>query len=93
MANTAKSSAPERLVFTWKWEGKQMGEIGETLVTVTLDERRGEHGVETEVRLLHSGFPAPEARDGHNSGWNSVLSELVDLDRPARQRGDHHRVR
>jgi glutathione S-transferase len=69
----------ERLVFTWKWEGKQMGEMGETLVTVTLDERRGEHGVETEVRLLHSGFPAPEARDGHNSGWNSVLSELVDL--------------
>lgn len=70
--------SPERLVFTWKWEGK-MGEMGETLVTVTLDERRGENGVETEVRLLHSGFPAPEARDGHNAGWNSVLNELVDL--------------
>lgn len=69
---------PERLVFTWKWDGK-MGEMGETLVTVTFDERRGEQGVETEVRMHHSGFPAPEARDGHQSGWNSVLSELVDL--------------
>ncbi len=74
--------APERLVFTWKWESKQMGGIGETLITVTLDERRGEQGVETEVRLLHSGFPAPEARDGHSNGWNSVLNALADLTDP-----------
>jgi glutathione S-transferase len=74
--------APERIVFTWKWEGGAMGGMGETLVTVTLDERRGEHGVETEVRLLHSGFPAPEARDGHHNGWNSVLNKLVDLADP-----------
>ena len=71
--------APERLVFTWRWESKQMGGIGETLITVTFDERRGEQGVETEVRLLHSGFPAPEARDGHSNGWNSVFNELADL--------------
>lgn len=69
---------PERLVFTWKWEG-QMGAIGETLITVSLDERHGEQGIETEVRLLHSGFPAPEARDGHRQGWNSVFNELTDL--------------
>jgi glutathione S-transferase len=74
--------APERLVFTWKWEGEEMGAMGETLVTVTLDERRGEHGVETEVRLLHSGFPAPEVRDGHSSGWNSALNKLVDTEDP-----------
>jgi glutathione S-transferase len=71
--------APERIVFTWKWEGDAMGGMGETLVTVTLDERRGEHGVETEVRLHHSGFPAPEARDAHSNGWESTFNDLVDF--------------
>lgn len=71
--------APERLVFTWNWESEQMSAIGETLITVSFAEHRAEHGVETEVCLLHSGFPAPEARDGHSQGWNSVLNELVDL--------------
>jgi glutathione S-transferase len=72
-------NSPSRLVFTWKWEGEEMGAMGETLVTVTLDERRGEHGVETELRLLHSGFPAPEAKAAHNDGWGSSLNCLVDL--------------
>ena len=72
-------ASPSRLVFTWKWEGEEMGAMGETLVTVTLDEKRGEHGVETEVRLQHSGFPAPEARAAHNDGWGSTLNRLVDM--------------
>ena len=72
---------PERLVFTWKWEGK-MGGIGETLITVSLVERHGAQGVETEVRLQHSGFPAPDARDGHLQGWNSVLNALADRTDP-----------
>ena len=72
-------TSPSRLVFTWKWENEDMGAMGETLVTVTLDERRAEHGVETEVRLQHSGFPAPEARSAHNDGWGSSLNCLVDL--------------
>jgi glutathione S-transferase len=75
-------ASPSRLVFTWKWEGEEMGAMGETLVTVTLDERRGEHGVETEVRLQHSGFPAPEARTAHNDGWGSTLNRLVDMVHP-----------
>jgi len=72
-------AAPERLVFTWKWEGEQMGAIGESLVTVTLAERRGEQGVETELRLMHSGFPAPEARDAHTEGWGFTLNHLTDV--------------
>jgi len=72
-------AAPSRILFTWKWEGEEMGAMGETLVTVTLDERQGEHGVETEVRLQHSGFPAPEARAAHNDGWGSTLNRLVDM--------------
>lgn len=65
---------PERLVFTWKWEGEQMAAMGESLVTVTLTEKAGE----TEVRLHHSGFPSPEVRDRHLGGWNPALNCLVD---------------
>jgi glutathione S-transferase len=72
-------AAPERLVFTWKWANEPMSAMGETLVTVTLSERHAEHGVETEVRLQHSGFPAPEARDAHSGGWNASLNHLVEL--------------
>ena len=72
-------TAPERLVFTWKWEGEQMGAMGESLVTITLEERRGEQGPQTELRLLHSGFPAPEARDAHSDGWGSTLNHLTDV--------------
>ena len=66
--------APERLVFTWKWDSEPMSAMGETLVTVTLTERAGE----TELVLVHTGFPAPEARDAHNQGWDSAMSKLVD---------------
>ncbi|HEY2817298.1 MAG TPA: SRPBCC domain-containing protein [Casimicrobiaceae bacterium] len=71
-------TSPERVSFTWKWEGESMGALPETLVTVTLSERRAEHGVETEVKLLHSGFPAAPIRDAHVQGWNSTLNRLVD---------------
>ena len=70
---------PERIVFTWKWEGEQMGALPETLVTVTFAERSGEQGDETEVRLLHSGFPATEARDAHDAGWQGCLNKLADF--------------
>ena len=70
--------APERLAFTWKWEGG-MNELPETLVTVSFSERQAEHGIETQVSLVHSGFPSAQARDGHMSGWNSTLNDLVDL--------------
>jgi len=82
VGGTYKEVSPERIVFTWMWDGGPMGELPETLVTVTLAERKGEHGPETEVQLLHSGFPAPEARDGHNAGWKACLSKLSDLTDP-----------
>ena len=49
------------------------------VVTVTLTERRAEHGVETEVKLLHSGFPSVEASEAHARGWSSALNKLIDL--------------
>ena len=70
---------PERIVFTWKWDGERMAALPETIVTVTFTERMGEQGAETEVQLLHSGFPASEVRDEHNSGWQGCLNKLADF--------------
>ena len=71
--------APERIAFTWKWEGEPMGAMPETLVTVTFAERRGHDGVETEVELRHAGLPAREARDAHDAGWQGCLNKLADF--------------
>ncbi len=70
---------PERIVFTWKWDGERMAALPETLVTVTFTERKGEEGAETEVQLLHSGFPATDVRDEHNGGWQGCLNKLADF--------------
>jgi glutathione S-transferase len=70
---------PERIVFTWKWDGERMAALPETLVTVTFTERKGEEGAETEVQLLHSGFPAMDVRDEHNGGWQGCLNKLADF--------------
>jgi glutathione S-transferase len=70
--------APERLTFTWKWDTQPMASLPETLVTVSFEERKGKDGVETEVTLLHTGFPAAEARDGHQVGWGQCVNRLAD---------------
>jgi glutathione S-transferase len=66
---------PERLVYTWAWQGENspLGGI-ETLVEVDFLERDGG----TELRLRHSGFPAAAASDAHAAGWRSTLNRLVD---------------
>ena len=61
---------PERLVFTWRWEG---GAMEETLVTVEFHDLNGR----TEVVLVHELFPAPETRDLHLEGWTSCLDHLA----------------
>lgn len=65
---------PSRLVYTWDWkeEGQRMGE---TVVTVEFVERPDG----TEIVLVHEGFPAPEARDGHDQGWVLCLDNFEAL--------------
>ncbi len=65
---------PTRLVYTWSWEEKDH-DVGETLVTVEFNAQ----GDDTEVVVLHEGFPAAEARDGHEQGWTSCLSQFAEL--------------
>lgn len=62
---------PSRLVYTWSWEEKEH-DVGETLVTVDFKAQ----GESTEVVVVHEGFPAAEARDGHEQGWTACLDNI-----------------
>ena len=62
---------PRRLVYTWDWREEEF-RVGETVVTIDFNEV--DEG--TEVVLVHEGFPAAEARDGHDEGWGSCLDQL-----------------
>jgi len=63
---------PEKLVYTWSWEGQ---DPMETLVTVEFREV----GDSTEVELTHERFPNAEERDKHNEGWVGCLDQLSKL--------------
>jgi uncharacterized protein YndB with AHSA1/START domain len=65
-------SPPERLVFTWQWEGAPP-EAPETIVTVEFHQ----HGSQTEVVLTHEGFPDRPARDQHGAGWQGCFDGLA----------------
>jgi len=67
---------PERLVYTWQFEGTEM-DTGETLVTVDFIDL----GKSTEVVMLHERFPSNELRNLHGEGWTQsfeCLAEFVD---------------
>ena len=66
---------PEFLAFTWQWENGSIPANVQTLVEVRLLEKDGG----TELQMRHSGFPAAAARDGHRSGWQSVINRLSDF--------------
>ena len=68
---------PERLVYTWTWEGGPMEMQGsaETLVEVDFVE----DGDGTEVVLTHSGFESEQIRDMHGMGWSGCLDSLERL--------------
>lgn len=61
---------PERLVFTWTWEGSGMPD---TLVTIELRAQ----GESTEVVLTHERFPTAETCEHHKQGWVACLTRLA----------------
>ncbi len=65
--------APEKLIYTWRWEAEP--EYGETLVTVEFRDR----GTSTEVVLTHELFPTEAMREQHGQGWSGCLDRLADL--------------
>ena len=66
--------APNRLVYTWDWK-EEDHRVGETVVTVEFEVR----GEATEIVLLHEGFPAVEAKEGHEQGWGACISHFEAL--------------
>jgi uncharacterized protein YndB with AHSA1/START domain len=64
---------PERLVFTWRWDG----EDEETLVTVTLSPTN--EG--TVLTVVHERFADAAEADSHRQGWSDCLDRLDRLDR------------
>ena len=63
---------PNRLVFTWKWEGGEMGAMPDTRVAVDFAAIDGG----TEVHLIHDGFPNEEAKSAHEMGWHGCMWRL-----------------
>lgn len=65
---------PARLVFTWAWETAESVAPGTpTEVSLHFDAVPGG----TLLRLVHTGFPAAEARDHHAKGWGSCFDCLA----------------
>ena len=65
---------PERLSYTWTWEGEpeiMRGSEG-TVVVVELHQ----DGDGTELRLTHRGFAGERIRDLHVEGWTGCLDNL-----------------
>jgi uncharacterized protein YndB with AHSA1/START domain len=65
---------PERLAYTWTWEGApelMRGSEGTRVVVEFVEEDEG-----TEVVLTHSGFADDRIRDLHAGGWSGCLDNL-----------------
>ena len=68
-------AAPERLVFTFAWEGSEDGQPGhETLVDLRLEE---EAGGRTRMTFRQAVFSSQESRDGHEGGWSQAFERLL----------------
>ena len=61
--------APNKLVYTWRWEGAPT----DTLVTVEFRPK----GDATEITLTHEMLPSDEERAKHEQGWNGCMARLA----------------
>lgn len=66
---------PERLAFTFKWEGDnhEDGPAVDTLVTVELAETADGR---TEMNFTHEGLKNERSLAGHRHGWTSTADRL-----------------
>lgn len=65
---------PNRVVFTWGWEGDgPSANPGETTVEVLL----APDGDGTHLRLLHHDLPTAESAEKHGHGWRHYLARLA----------------
>ena len=67
---------PERIVYTFAWDGEAGQPTRETVITVHFTELDGNR---TKMAFHQAFFDSAEMRDGHNTGWNSSFDRLEDL--------------
>ena len=66
---------PDRLAFTWEWEGGPAEMRGSEATQVVVE--FNDSGGGTEVVLTHTGFASDAIRDEHTKGWEAVLANLA----------------
>jgi uncharacterized protein YndB with AHSA1/START domain len=67
---------PERIVYTFAWEGQGGQPTRETLITITFTELEDQ---KTHMDFHQAFFDSITQRDGHNQGWNSTFDRLNDF--------------
>jgi uncharacterized protein YndB with AHSA1/START domain len=65
-------SPPEKLSFTWQWQGQGNESAAESVVSVYFRDL----GKTTEIRLTHELLPSAEEREQHAQGWNGCFAQL-----------------
>ena len=73
--------SPERLVFTWAWEGDP-----DTGSRVTVDFLELDGG--TDLQLTHEKLASAASRDRHTHGWSGSIEKLARLCAPESERAD-----
>jgi uncharacterized protein YndB with AHSA1/START domain len=66
---------PERIVYTFYWEGDDGLPENEMLITLTFTEE----GRKTRMKLHQTEFRSVEQRDNHNGGWSSAMDRLAEF--------------
>jgi uncharacterized protein YndB with AHSA1/START domain len=66
---------PERVVYTFAWEGEGGQPTRETVITITFKELEDDR---TQMDFHQEFFDSVELRDGHNLGWNSSFDRMND---------------
>jgi uncharacterized protein YndB with AHSA1/START domain len=64
---------PNKLIYTWRWEGSAELTDATSLVTVEFVSA----GPATEIRLTHEQLPDLESRDSHGHGWKGALDKFA----------------
>jgi uncharacterized protein YndB with AHSA1/START domain len=63
---------PNRLVFTWGWDGEEGVSPGSSTIVIEL----ASDGAGTSLRFVHKDLPSAEAVASHAHGWDHYLPRL-----------------
>jgi|GEM_PF-118227 len=66
---------PERLVYTFAWDGRTDMSYEETTITATFRELEGK----TVLDFKQAGFASATNRDEHNTGWSSAFDKFAEF--------------